>query len=149
MSGSGDREIVATRLLDASRDLVFRAWTEQEHIERWWGPDGFTVTSSEMNVRPGGVWRFVLHGRDGTNYHNKIVYDGMVPPERLTYTHTGGMEFRTTVRFAESGRKTRVTVRMEFDSAADREEAVKTFQAVEGLKQALERLADHLAKMRG
>ena len=84
-----DREIVATRLLDAPRDLVFRLWTEPKHIERWWGPNGFTVTTSEMTLLPGGVWRFVLHGPDGTNFHNKIVYDKIVPPERLAGLNHG------------------------------------------------------------
>ena len=144
---TADREIVATRLLDASRDLVFRLWTEQEHIERWWAPDGFSVTTSERNVRPGGVWRFILHSPDGGNYHNKIVYAGIVPPERLTYTHTGGSQFRTTVKFAESGRKTKVTVRMVFDSAVDRAQALETFHAVEGLNLMLERLEKHLTEM--
>jgi hypothetical protein len=61
---TADREITATRLFDAPRDLVWKAFTELEHIEKWWGPDGFTTTTYAREVRPGGVWRFVMHGPD-------------------------------------------------------------------------------------
>jgi uncharacterized protein YndB with AHSA1/START domain len=67
-----DRQIVTTRVLDAPRELVFKMWTDPEHIVQWWGPKGFTTTTYSMDVRPGGVWRFVMHGPDGTDYQNKI-----------------------------------------------------------------------------
>src|SRR6266852_4602923 len=79
----GDREIVITRLLDAPRELAFQAWTEPQHVAHWWGPNGFTNTIHEMDVRPGGVWRFIMHGPDGTDYKNEIVYVEVVKPERL------------------------------------------------------------------
>jgi uncharacterized protein YndB with AHSA1/START domain len=138
------REIVTTRVFDAPRDFVFRLWTGQEHIERWWGPNGFRVTTSEMNVRPGGVWRFVMHGPDGTNYHNKIVYDELESPERLVYTHSGGSKFQTIVTFAEKGSKTEITVRLVFGSAAERDDTIKKYNAVEGLNETLERLAQYV-----
>lgn len=145
-----EREIVVTRVFDAPRALVFRAWTEPEHVARWWGPDGFTATVREMDVRPGGVWRFVLHGPDGMDYPNRIVYDEVAPPERLVYTH--GVDepdapgrFHVTVTFAEQGAQTRVTMRMRFASAAERERAVRERRAVEGANQTLARLAEYLA----
>ena len=58
-------------------------WTDPEHVAKWWGPTGFTNTIYEMDVRPGGVWRFVMHGPDGIDYQNKIVYIEVVKPERL------------------------------------------------------------------
>lgn len=61
-TGAADREIVATRVFDAPRDLVFKMWTDPKHIVHWWGPNGFTNTIHEMDVRPGGVWRFIMHG---------------------------------------------------------------------------------------
>src|SRR5258705_101160 len=85
----GDREMLITRLFDAPRELVFGAWTDPERIANWWGPTGFTTTTSAMDVRPGGVWRFVMHGPDGRDYQNKIVYMEVVPPERLVYRHAG------------------------------------------------------------
>ena len=84
-SSTADREIITTRLIDAPRDLVFRMFTEAEHVVKWWGPNGFTNTNHEMNVAPGGVWRFIMHGPDGTDWGNKIVYTEVVRPERLVY----------------------------------------------------------------
>lgn len=146
-----DREIVLSRVFDAPRDLVFQAWTDPDHIDRWWGPDGFTTTTREMDVRPGGVWRFVMHGPDGADYPNRIIYDEIVRPERLVYTHDSGQEddparFQVTVTFAEAGDKTHLTVRMAFASAAQRDRVVKEFRAIEGGQQTLERLAQYLAK---
>src|SRR5512146_2810578 len=108
MPGSPDdtasREITATRLVEAPRELVFRVWTEPDHIAHWWGPNGFTTTIHEMDVRPGGVWRFVMHGPDGRDYQNKIVYVEVTPPERLVYDHVAGPKFHATVRFADGGK---------------------------------------------
>ena len=64
-ASSADREIAATRVINAPRELVFRMWTDPEQVAQWWGPNGFTNTIYEMAVRPGGVWRFVMHGPDG------------------------------------------------------------------------------------
>ena len=74
------REIVATRTFDAPRDLVFKMWTDPKHIAQWWGPKGFTTTIYEMDVKPGGVWRFVMHGPVGVDYQNKVVYLEIVKP---------------------------------------------------------------------
>ena len=79
------REIVITRLIAAPPELVFDAWTDPKQIGRWWGPNGFTTTTHSMDVRPGGVWRFVMHGPDGRDYQNKIVYREVKRPERLVY----------------------------------------------------------------
>src|ERR1700722_8445011 len=79
------REIVTTRLINAPRELVFEVWTKPEHIAKWWGPDGFTNTIKEMEVKPGGVWRFIMHGPNGMDFPTKIVYSEVVKPERLAY----------------------------------------------------------------
>jgi uncharacterized protein YndB with AHSA1/START domain len=143
---NADREIVATRVFDAPRDLVFKMWTDREHVARWWGPKGFTNTIYEMDVRPGGVWRFVMHGPDGVDYQNKVVYIEIVKPERLVYSHVSGPQFQMTVTFEEQGAKTKVTARMVFESATLRDNVVKQFGAVEGLNQTLDRLGDRLAQ---
>ncbi len=142
---AGEREIVATRVFDAPRELVFNLWTDPEHIAQWWGPKGFTNTIYEMDVRPGGVWRFVMHGPDGVDYENKIVYIEVVKPERLVYSHVSGTQFHVTVTFADQGDKTKLTVRMLFESAAQRDRVIKEFGAIEGLNQTLERLEERLA----
>ena len=86
-SSRAGREITVTRVISASRETVFEMWTNPKHIAQWWGPRGFTNTIEEMDVRPGGVWRFVMHGPDGVDYPNKIVYREVVRPERLVYSH--------------------------------------------------------------
>jgi uncharacterized protein YndB with AHSA1/START domain len=145
----GDREIAAVRVFDASRDLVWKVWTEPEHIAKWWGPKGFTTTTYSMDVRPGGVWRFVMHGPD-RDYQNKITYLEVVKPERLVYKHGGEKEvepvnFQVTVIFAEQRAKTRVDMRMVFPSARARDYVIETYGAVEGLTQTLGRLEEYLA----
>lgn len=69
-----DREVRVTRVINAPRDLVFELWVDPKHVGNWWGPKGFTVTTHAIDVRPGGVWRFVMHGPDGTDYPNEITY---------------------------------------------------------------------------
>jgi len=139
------REIVATRVFDAPRDLVFRMWTDPVHIAQWWGPKGFTNTIYKMDVRPGGVWEFVMHGPDGVDYKNRIVYDEIVRPQRLAYTHVSGPIFKATVDFTDQGEKTAVRVRMVFESAEVRDRVATEFGAVEGLHQTLSRLGDVLS----
>jgi uncharacterized protein YndB with AHSA1/START domain len=84
------RSIIGTRVFDAPRELVFSAWTDPKHLAQWWGPDGFTTTTSAFEFRAGGVWRFVMHGPDGRDYENRITFDEIVPPERIVYHHGGG-----------------------------------------------------------
>ena len=136
----GSREIRATRLIDAPRDLVFRMWTDPKHVGRWWGPRGFTTTIAQMDVRPGGVWQFVMHGPDGRDYPNRIVYVDVVAPERIVYDHVSGPLFRMTATFAEEDGKTRLNVRRTFKSADLRNRVVQEFRAEEGLGQTLDRL---------
>lgn len=142
---AGEREIVATRVFAAPRALVFTLWTDPRHIAQWWGPNGFTTTTHEMDVRPGGVWRFVMHGTDGVDYKNKIVYREVVAPDRLVYDHVSGPQFHVMVTFAEQGGNTAVTVRMLFESAAEREKVITQFGALDGLTETLGRLEDHVA----
>jgi uncharacterized protein YndB with AHSA1/START domain len=140
-----DREITALRAFEAPRDLVFEAWTNPNHLPRWWGPRGFTVTVAEIDVRPGGVWRFVMHGPDGRDYENEIVFVEIARPERLVLDHVSGPPFRMTVTFAEWAGKTTVAVRMRFASADLRARVAKEFGAVEGLAQNLEKLGEYVA----
>jgi uncharacterized protein YndB with AHSA1/START domain len=97
-----------------------------------------------MDVRPGGAWQLVLHGPDGTDYKNRSVFVEVKEPERLVFDHVSGPHFTMTATFAEDGAKTRVTMRMVFPSAAEYEQAVKGFGAVEGAEQTLIRLGDSL-----
>ena len=150
-ASTADREIVIERTVNASRELVWRAWTEADQIAKWWGPNGFTTTIHAMDVRVGGAWRFIMHGPDGTDYPNKIVYREIVKPERLVYDHgedndAHSSSFRSTVTFVAQGRKTKVTMRALFASAEARAATLK-YGAIEGGEQTLARLDQHVATM--
>jgi uncharacterized protein YndB with AHSA1/START domain len=145
-----ENEIAFERVFDAPREVIFRAWTDPEGISNWWGPRGFTTTTHEMDVRPGGVWRFTMHGPDGTDYQNRVVYTEVVPPEHLVYEHGAGEDsdftpFHVTVTFAEEGTKTRLALRMRFASAEQLKNAID-YGARDGGLQTLDRLAEYLAK---
>jgi uncharacterized protein YndB with AHSA1/START domain len=151
---SADREIVISREFNAPRELVWEAMVNPEHVVQWWGPRGFTTTIEEMDVRPGGVWKHVMHGPDGVNYPNHSVFREVAKPERIVYSHGGareggpGVSFVATWTFdAVAAGRTRVTIRMVFPSAADRDFVVREFGAIEGGQQTLERLAEHLPRM--
>ena len=146
---ASDREIVITRVFDAPRDLVFQVWTDPQHMGSWWGPRGFTTTTHEIDVRPGGVWRFIMHGPNGVDYPNKIAYLEIAKPERLVYDHGDEGQpgyFRVTVTFAEQDGKTKLTMRSLFTTREERDEVVTKYHAIEGGNQTLDRFAEQLAK---
>ena len=151
-SDVSERQIVLSRTYDAPRELVFAAWTERQHLEKWFGPNGFTMTTHAIDVRPGGEWRFMFHGPDGRDYPNVVVYREITPPSRLSLLHsddTGSIQFEVEVTFEEVARnKTRVTLTQTHPSVEARDYVVREFGAIEGGKQTLERLAQHLPTMR-
>ena len=150
-----NRDVVITRTFHAPRELVWRAWTDPDEVVTWWGPDGFTTTSGDMDLRPGGEWRFVMHGPDGRDYPNRIVFEEVVEPERLVYRHDDGGEavepisFRTEVTFEAQGESTRLTLRQTFPSTEARERVIREYGAFEGGLQHVARLGEHLVAMGG
>jgi uncharacterized protein YndB with AHSA1/START domain len=148
------RSLVFHRRFRAPRELVFRVWTEMGHVGEWWGPDGFTTTTREMDVRPGGVWRFTMHGPDGTDYPNRIVYLEVMPSERLVYRHEPDKEdepvnFTVTVLFEQQGPDTAMTMSMVFPSSAALHDVVAKYGADEGARQTLGRLEAYLKRLAG
>jgi uncharacterized protein YndB with AHSA1/START domain len=145
------RMIIATRVFDAPRDLVFAAWTDQKHLAQWWGPTGFSTTTRSIDIRSGGVWRFVMHGPDGRDYENRITYVEIVKPKRIVYRHRGEdvepVTFEVEVTFEEVGEKTRLTMQMVFPSAEERARVIKEYGADEGVAQTLARLGEYVEKM--
>ncbi len=144
-----DREIVLVRVYDAARDAVFAAWTDPEAFSEWFGPDGFTITVHEMDVRPGGRARFDMVSADGGAFTNRLHYVEIVPLVRLVFDHGSDADddpsrFRVTVTFDEQADgKTVLTLRQLHPTAALREEKV-SFGAVEFGLQTLRKLAQHL-----
>ena len=123
---TSDREISTTRVFDAPRELVWKVWTEPEHIAKWWGPRGFSTTTEKMDVRPGGEWRHVMHGPDGKDYQNRITYVEVVKPV---------------------GEKTELSMRMLFETAELRDKTDKTFGAIKGQKETIDRLGEYVSVM--
>lgn len=145
MTLSSDHEIVSTRVFNAPRELVFKAWTDPNHLAQWWGPKGFKNTFHEFNLKPGGDWRFVMHGPDGVDYPNHSVFIEIVSPERIVFDHLSDHKFRVTATFTEQASKTQVTFRMHFESATECAK-VKKF-VIEANEQNLDRLESQLIKM--
>lgn len=161
-------EFVIERVLDAPRDLVFRAWTEAEHLRRWWGPKGSEVTSVRMEPWPGGTFLFSLRTFDGSVLWGKWVFREVVPPERLVFVSSFSdpeatvapvpfdanfpLEVHSVVTFADEGGKTRLTMRQIPLNATDAQR--ETFEALfpsmeQGWGGTLEVLAEYLAKWGG
>ena len=154
LNETANRELSITRLLNAPPELVWEVWTKPEHITHWWGPVGFTTTTHEMNIKPGGVWRFMMHGPDGRDYPNKIVFIEVVKPELLVYKHSGeedteDIRFHVTVNFEKQGDKTKLTMRSLFESAEELERVVREFGAKEGMNQTVNRLEEYLESKQG
>ncbi len=152
-----DREIVIIRVLNAPRELVYQAWTDPKHLEKWWGPNAFTTTTEKFDFREGGSWHHVMHGPDGKDYPNWSMFDTIVPNELISYDHGGGdpegvydAQFHATVTFETMGDKTRVMMRSVFHDLAHRNFVVEKYGAIEGGKQHLANLEEyvrtHLAK---
>jgi len=163
---AADREIISTRVIAAPRDLVFKAFSDPENLARWWGPKGFTNTFHEFDLRPGGAWRFVMHGPDGVDYPNESVFVEVVKPERIVFVNSFSdekgnvarhsmhmawpLEILNTIGFTEQAGKTTVTVRSQPLNATEEER--KTFEdgfesRQQGWGGTLDKLAEYLAKV--
>jgi uncharacterized protein YndB with AHSA1/START domain len=138
-----DRDILTTRRLDAPRERVYAAWTDPAQLAAWWGPEGFTNTFEEFDPRPGGHWRFTMHGPDGTGFPNHSVFVELRAPERIVFDHQSGPQFQVTATLAEDGTGTLLRFRMRFQSVEECE-AIKRFALV-GNEQVFDRLAALLA----
>ena len=144
-----DREIVLVRVFDAPREAVFAAWTDAEAFCEWFGPEGFTCTVREMDVRVGGRARFDMVSAEGTLYTNRFDYLEIVPSERLVLHHGSDVDddpgrFRVTLTFdAQDDGKTVLTLRQLHPTAEQRAAGIG-FGAVELGMQTLQKLARHL-----
>jgi uncharacterized protein YndB with AHSA1/START domain len=109
-------EIITTRIFAASHERLLAAYSDPAQLAKWWGPKGFTNTFDEFDFRPGGDWKFTMHGPDGKNYSNHIRFIEVVPAERIVFDHFAP-DFRMTITFVAAQSGTRMTWRMAFPSA--------------------------------
>ncbi len=142
----GEREIEIVRMLDAPRELVFDAWTKEEHLSKWWGPQGFATTSQKFEMRAGGTSQFVMHGPDGVDYPNTNEIHEVVPHERIVFRHAVFPHFPATATFEDADGKTRLADRTVFEETDAVFDKMKTYSAP-GAEQTMDRLAELLTKM--
>jgi len=142
--------IVITREFAAPRRLVFTAWTTPEHVAHWYGLRFLTLAVCEIDLRPGGAWRYVMHAPDGSEYGFSGVYQEVVPPERLVYSEgfeaMPGHEYVVTLTLDEQDGKTTLTSTSLYQSMADRDGHLNSGMEA-GSRETLERLAEHLATL--
>ena len=146
---ASDRELVITRVFDAPRDIVWKAWTDPERIKQWLAPRGFTIPFAEGSLSVGGAWRSSMRKPDGTDLWLGGVYREIVEPERLVFTHAWldeegrpGPATLVTVTLSERGRKTEMTFRQTgFDSRDSRDGHAG------GWNECFDKLEEHFAGM--
>ncbi len=143
-----DRELVMRRVFDAPRALVFEAFTSPEHLPHWMlGPDGWTMTSCDVDLRPGGRWRFAWQSDDGTAMALSGEYQEVEPPARIVNTESWGDDWPETLNtlvFDEEEGRTTMTHTIRYPSLDARDAAAQS-QMKEGASQSFLRLADYLA----
>lgn len=140
---NANRTITSRRSFRLSSERMFAAWTDPDELKLWWGPKDFTNTFQEFDLRPGGTWKYIMHGPDGTDYPNESSFAEIVPNERIVFDHLSGHRFRTTVLFTVQEMVTTVDWSMEFESA-DEFEKINSFIAAAN-EQNLDRLEAHLS----
>src|SRR5689334_3241387 len=112
-----EREIVFSRMLAAPRELVWEVWTTPEHLNAWYGPSGFTLTTHTFAFVRGGEWKFIMHGPDGTDYPNRVIFREISPPSRLAYDNgwdlpDAPLDFTVVVTFESVGQNTKLSLHM-------------------------------------
>jgi uncharacterized protein YndB with AHSA1/START domain len=143
------REVVFSRLIAAPVDLVWEAWSDVRHLHEWFGPAGFSTTTQEFAFAPGGVWRFTMHGPDGTDYPNRIVFRTIEPKTRIVYANSwdlpdAPLDFIGVVTFTVEGNETRLVLHMTFANDAAMQTAVERYGVLNGGIETFERLAEYM-----
>ena len=145
-----DREVVITRVVDAPRTLVWEVWTDPEHVPNWLlGPEGWTMPVCEIDLRPGGAWRYVWRKADGSELEMQGSYREVTSPERLVSTESWGgdwPETLNTLTLTEALGETTITQTILYPSQEARDAAIQTGMK-EGAAQSFDRLADYLGTL--
>lgn len=141
-----EQTIVSTRVFNTPIEKVFRAFTEPEHLKAWWGPKGFTNTFHEFDLRPGGTWKFTMHGPDKGNYENEVVFTKIEKPNFISWDRVSKPLFQINVTFEElTNTATKVIFKMIFTESREYE-TIKKF-APEKNEENFDRLEKVLKKI--
>ena len=153
-----DRVLTFTREFKAPRDNLWKAWTDSEHIAKWFGPEGFSTKVSDLDLTPGGRWRYIMIGPDGTEYPSKGIFQEIVPGERIVTTDEFDEGFEkvsqadlpqgiiVTATFADSGAGTLLTLVVSHATSEDRRKH-EEMGVVAGWNSTLDCLDEHLQTM--
>jgi uncharacterized protein YndB with AHSA1/START domain len=141
-----DSEIVSTRTVNAPQEIVFRAWSEPEHLKNWWGPNGFTNTFNVFDFQVSGKWSFVMHGPDKGNYANECEFIKIDPPSLIAWKRYSKPIFQVLATFeAIDQNHTKIVFKMLFNTA---EECIKVKKfAVDKNEENFDKLERELSKM--
>lgn len=146
IAATPDCEIVSSRTVNAPRELVYTAWTDPGHLKNWWGPAGFTNTFNEFDLRPGGRWRFIMHGPEKGNYPNDCEFIKIDSPALIAWKRHSKPLFRVVATFEEvAPGKTKIVFKQIFDSATECNK-VKPF-VIDKNEENFDRLEMELANM--
>lgn len=149
-----DNKVIYKRYFDVPVDLAFEAWSSHKHLSRWWGPDGFSLTTKSMDFSNGGIWDFIMHGPDGHDYKNKIQFVDIKKPHYINYKHLGDgegakdVDFQSKITFEKAGKGTNITMEQIFPSKEELERVNKKYGAIEGAKQHIGNLGKYLETLR-
>jgi len=146
ISTTPDCEIVTSRIVNASKDIVYQAWSDPNHLKKWWGPAGFTNTFNEFDLREGGKWSFIMHGPDKGNYANECEFIKIDKPNLIAWKRHSKPLFQVVATFDEvASNKTKVVFKMLFNSAGECNK-LKPF-VIDKNEENMDRLENELIKM--
>lgn len=141
------REIILSRLIRAPRHIVFQAWIDPDKLATWWGPKGFTISVQSFNIETGGAWKFVMHGPDGIDYRNRVVFIEVLAPERIAFSQSSDTDndpdtFNTTVTFEDQDDCTLLNMRLIFKTTEARNHVIQAYDGIEAAEQSLDQLEE-------
>ena len=161
-SKSTDKEIVITREFDAPRQLVWDVWTQQKHVEKWFGPKGFTTRVEKLDFKVGGESSYIMIGPDGTEYPSKGVFQEIVPIEKIVTTDEFGEGFdeiesmknvdlpegmTQTYLFDDLGQRTKLTIIVSHPTVEDRKKH-EAMGVIDGWNSSLDKVEEYLSTMK-
>jgi uncharacterized protein YndB with AHSA1/START domain len=155
-SHAGERTFTVERVFAAPRELMFRMFTQPEHLKRWWAPRPYTVPTCRIDLRPGGLWHYSMRSPEGEEHWARAVYHEIVPPEKLVYTSTltdaqgnptqGVPEHQAIISFVEENGKTRVSALIEFANPTDLQMAAQ-MGMVQGMNMTWDSLIEYVQEL--
>lgn len=149
-----DNKVLYKGYLDVPVALAFEAWSSQEHLSKWWGPDGFTITTRSMDFSNGGIWDFVMHGPDGHDYKNRVRYTDIQKPHHIYIRllgdgeGAGDVDIESRIMFEQAGEGTNLTMEQIFSSREELERVNDKYGAIEGARQHIGNLAGYLKTLK-